>query len=223
MSKKILYILLACCFTASCQNSQFTNEFNKNIEFFPDKLVLHFPSQIEDSCFYISSNFLDSAKLESNDGLLVHEFMLIKQFDKASFKQEMSEIAKNTSTILSCNDTNQFLVGRTWQNAEYNIFTIEGYEDGDESKKIIARNIKNVDGLAIPIFPIREFYKNTATRLSDDFMIYLIDCKSGRFLKRGNNKLRNEYKWPAKWRNGYSRGYAVSSSKNVIIYWIIAW
>lgn len=76
-------------------------------------------------------------------------------------------------------------------------------------------------------FPVPNFWmsnyvaKNTGINLSDDFYIYILDAKPGVFTDK--NHKGNCKDMPEKWKNGFSKGVAISEEKSVIIYWVIIW
>lgn len=55
----------------------------------------------------------------------------------------------------------------------------------------------------------------------NDFNVYIIDALAGNFWRKKNNVYRPSSL--GKWKNGYSRGIAISRSKKIICYWVIIW
>ena len=57
--------------------------------------------------------------------------------------------------------------------------------------------------------------------INDDLVVYIIDSKQGIFLDK--NYLSEGLGLTKEWRNGYSRGVAISEKNNYIIYWVNEW
>ena len=59
------------------------------------------------------------------------------------------------------------------------------------------------------------------TVLPDDLIVYVLESKNGDFWKVKNTEPRPIL--PTKWKHGFSRGYAISSTLNMVCYWMMAW
>lgn len=59
------------------------------------------------------------------------------------------------------------------------------------------------------------------TRLPKDFDIYVFDAEPGIYWNQ--DLLKPSRSMPEKWKNGYSKGVAISKEKTEIIYWVIIW
>lgn len=76
-------------------------------------------------------------------------------------------------------------------------------------------------------YPIPNFWHNdyttdeTECKLPEDFNIYVEDAKQGKYLS--SELLTDGRHMPTKWKNGYSRGVAISEKRGIIIYWVIVW
>lgn len=55
----------------------------------------------------------------------------------------------------------------------------------------------------------------------ENFDIYVIDAKSGKFSEKYN--LKPNPQMPNKWKNGFSRGITVNREKRIIVYWTVIW
>lgn len=58
--------------------------------------------------------------------------------------------------------------------------------------------------------------------LPDDLIVYVLESRSGDFWKIKNTEPRPVV-LPELWKHGYSKGYAISSSLNMVCYWMMAW
>jgi len=63
------------------------------------------------------------------------------------------------------------------------------------------------------------FSKKNISGLSSDFVIYVLDSKSGIYWK---GLKPNKY-MPVDWKNGYSKGICINHKKGLTIYWVIIW
>jgi len=63
------------------------------------------------------------------------------------------------------------------------------------------------------------FNPNTKSGLSSDFVIYVIDSKSGVYW----DGLKPKDYMPDGWENGYSKGVCINEKEKVIIYWFVVW
>ena len=77
------------------------------------------------------------------------------------------------------------------------------------------------------LYPVPNFWdsqyitNDTESRLPKDFLIYVLEAHSGKFW---NDKYLTKGKYmPEAWKNGYSKGVAISKKRKVIIYWFIIW
>jgi len=75
--------------------------------------------------------------------------------------------------------------------------------------------------LPLPNFWDSEYATNTETKLPKDFIIYVLNSKSGKYW---DEKYLTSGKYmPKLWKSGYSKGVAISKKRNIIIYWFIIW
>lgn len=63
------------------------------------------------------------------------------------------------------------------------------------------------------------FSTKNISGLSNDFMIYVLESKSGLYWK---GLKPNKY-MPKDWKNGYSKGICINQIKGIMIYWLIIW
>lgn len=211
------------CSACSGQNNQVGFLYNASKSFFPTRLTVHIPE-----VYHFNSYFITTIRgIEADDTVMKdfapHKFILINKYSDEDFKKEYGKISRQSLKRISVNDTNQILIGNSLCLKEYDVFQIEGYDEGEESIKVIGRNMRNKDGIPLPIFGIQEFIDITSTRLNRDFSLFIIDYHSGKVLKSGSCNNMDTEIVPKKWHNGYSRGYAISIKDKTIIYWVVAW
>lgn len=63
------------------------------------------------------------------------------------------------------------------------------------------------------------FSTKSTSGLSNDFIIYVLESKSGLYWK---GLKPNKY-MPNDWKNGYSKGVCINHKKGLMIYWLIIW
>lgn len=61
---------------------------------------------------------------------------------------------------------------------------------------------------------------NSRSGLVNDFIVYILDSKQGKYWEERLIPLEN---MPKGWGNGYSKGICLNRKKGVIIYWTIIW
>ena len=69
---------------------------------------------------------------------------------------------------------------------------------------------------------IVEFKKDEIDfQLPDDFQIYVLDAQKGNYY---NEEFPSRWiELTGEWKHGYSKGYAYSTKRNIIIYWAEIW
>ena len=197
---------------ANGPESALMNDWNKRykyvLDFFPDSLVHHFPTKLD------TTNITFNEALGASDLSGNLELIVINNLNKDSTLNFEQNIVGSYNAGDSC----LFVLN------EY--INMDNYGDVNslnEHQKLPYNNKVCNDSL----YPIPNFWHNdyttdsTLCKLPDDFVIYVIDSKPGKFIDKELLNTRNIA--PAKWKNGLSRGYAVSTERNVIIYWLIVW
>ncbi len=80
--------------------------------------------------------------------------------------------------------------------------------------------------LPVPNFYFLEFKNfygietNSKCMLPDDFQIYVLDAKSGITYEP---RKACEYLMPEKWKNGFTKGIAISLKYKMVLYWFATW
>lgn len=76
-------------------------------------------------------------------------------------------------------------------------------------------------------YPVPNFWSNsystdsTICKLPNDFVLNVLEAKSGKFLE--DSLLTDGKFMPKKWKNGFSRGIAISEKRKIAIYWLVFW
>ena len=182
------------------------------------KLFTHFPKkqpqgfilsyynakvELADSCFgpinYVLASFYYSMEYDSLKG----------QFKSLQIKN------------LNPNDTSVILVFPYCDiSVDMDGNIVKGLES-KKKKKLSHHNNIIQNGIPIPLFKIDLYNGDTFSGLPEDFKIYVLEAKPGKYLE--DKYLRNCECLPKKWKHGFSRGVAMSDKRHVIIYWVTVW
>ena len=185
------------------QLSKVNKEYKKSLAFYKDSFVDHFPKKL-------NNNYITYTESVSPEAGLIRLDLIYKYTVDNNFEQEA--IAKYSST-----DTCLLIANRFANRDNYSYNIVLNHEDSLKINRECYRNK----------YPIPNFWHNdyttdkTACKLPKDFNIYVLNAKAGRFLK--DKYLTDESYMPKSWKNGYSKGVAISEDRGVIIYWIIIW
>ncbi|HBS85826.1 MAG: hypothetical protein A2W91_13005 [Bacteroidetes bacterium GWF2_38_335] len=172
----------------------FDNEYQDVISFFPDSLINHFPKS-----YPISTKIYTYSHSKTDE---IYWVTLTCDY------VDTFNLNKKNSIIVSPNDSMLYLVNKVMWDEN------DGYFEKLEKM--------NYNFIALPYFKEEEFSTNlTECKLPLDFVIYIIESKEGIFLSKEYFS-KNEYS-AEKLKNGFSRGYAISNKRNIIIFWLIIW
>lgn len=220
---KILLGVLGICFYSllfySCERTkldantikryyQYKNYFDKEYtSFFPENV-----DNVQTKTFTILSKRDTS---NNNTALILYEYGITNKL-----LLEVLENAQKTSIAqYNTKDTCLLVVNR-----------FETRESNELAKPAIITDSSSInrscyDGkLPIPNFIDYGGYNpNRVGILDSSFTIYVFESKA--FTSWGNSiyKMQPNPQMPDNWKNGYSKGVAISKSKNIIIYWLVMW
>lgn len=219
MKKSILIlILLGCILVSSCQgvkespNQKMIDDLNRTYlekkSFFLNDLTNHFPHGLNENNITYTDNVspeMGSLELMVIDSVSTDTLLLIQK--------NLERICKGK---YNSSDTCLFVVDRFLSTNKY-----YKLENTDYDKRLIERPCYT-GRFPVPNFWHNDFTTNeTECQLPDDFVLYVIDAKQGEFLKE--ELLTNGWFMPKQWKNGYSKGLAISRERNIIIYWLVIW
>lgn len=182
--------------------------YNRIEIIFKDK-VDFFPKEENASCLNSTWNL---NPVEEYNVKIAFDFKNEDVFNQIRNKLKECSIAEYLSSADELLVLNRFTTNKNY-----------GYPDSDE----INEDLIDVEGYR-DLYPVPNFsnfteYQSDAThcKLSDDFIILVLDAKPGKFLNE-DNLTQGKY-MPVDWKNGYSKGVAVSEKRKIIIYWVIIW
>lgn len=176
--------------------------------FFGKDFVNHFPEKITKDNITFSEGF------SPEFGNL--ELILIDKIVNSNLISLINEFKEKSIAIYDASDSCLLIVNRfATRNNYYNI------ELSDEDKLRVNSDCYSKN------YPVPNFWHNdftteaTQCKLPSDFNLYVIESKAGKYFDE--KKLTDGRFMPEKWKNGYSKGVAISEERNVIIYWLVIW
>lgn len=209
IGKHILLIFLISLY--SCNSVQKSTEYKKLFDYFNNQtkgLVSHFPSNIDFDNAFFSGQIVNNGKNHFGTYFHLLQFKANKEIDL--FYKSNSTVVQEINPQDSCN----LIV--PW----FSPFN-HSKKDFDNCSDSVKQNCKNVS-LPIPNFADEtDLMQLSGIRLPIDFKLYILEI--------GKNKpFDYSYEFeghglPNEWKNGYSKGIAISKKRGIIIYWFDAW
>ena len=208
--------------TVGCQNidirKKMQQDYKQSMQFFKSDIINHFPAKLPDSCTF-------GATVPKKDKLKMFGFgvdgiLLWKVYSPSQYKFIASNFIDLPNTIYSANDSSLLLV------FDYcDVIEVEGRtfrdQEPPERQALAKHNVITANSLPVPLFEIDQYKGNTMSGLTEDFKLYVLDAKPGKYI---DDKYLQECEClPDKWKHGYSKGIALSDEKQVVIYWITVW
>ena len=179
------------------------NSFNK-------ELVDHFPKTVTSYPFQT----VNSKNISKSDvRFMLYEYEKdLKNIDSVVRSLEKKSLVKYSSDNSCLLIVNRFETLKTYENREHVIIRDSTKINQDCFKKLYP----------IPNFIDYKFANGkNVTNLDNNFDIYVLEAKKGNFFKEF--KMMPNLQMPANWKNGYSKGIAVSRERKTLIYWSVMW
>lgn len=220
MRNLIILPLMVMVLTASCQDvnikKKIQDKYKQSVQFFENDLVSHFPAELPDCCWF--STTITESDTQEMAGFGVHKFFMTCFLPK--YRDIAHQFTNLPNTIYSANDSSLLLI------FDYcDILEIDGrkYRNIEplERQALAKHNVTAASSLPVPLFEIEEYKGNTMSGLTEDFKLYVLDAKPGKYIDKKN--MQDCECLPDKWKHDYSKGIAYNNGSNVIIYWIIVW
>ncbi|MBK8953345.1 MAG: hypothetical protein IPM85_14830 [Chitinophagaceae bacterium] len=144
------------------------------------------------------------------------EFISIERIDTVKQQHLMKRFMEGSIADYKPND-NCLLVINRFVNKE-NFYDIKLSE---KDSGYLERNCYS-NKLPIPNFWHTPYTTNsTDCKLPLDFVIYVLESQKGKYFSE--DLLTDGKFMPLQWRNGFSRGVAISKNRGLIIYWLAIW
>jgi hypothetical protein len=211
-------ILIAFCAAIGCNPSvnksaeeqiliDLNNKYDSIKLFFGAEMTSHFPDKVT------NRNISFTEGLSPKLGNL--ELIFIDSMD-ISASEVSEDFERKSISVYGANDSCLFVVNRFVSRDNY-------YNVKPSAEEMEHIDLECYKGL----FPVPNFWHNKFTtnetncRLPADFKIYVIKSKAGKYLD--DRYLTEGWFMPKEWKNGYSKGVAISEDRNIIIYWLTIW
>lgn len=201
-------LILAC--NAQDGSSRASEKYLKYKKEWDPKMVDHFPAEV---LSYPADVISSKDNVKNNMWFMLYEYNMGAQKIDSLIKQlETKSIARYSSSDSCLLVVNRFETNETYENR----LDIE-----------IADSTKIDKPCYDKLLPIPNFINSnyptskSGLKLNDKFNIYVLDVKSGKY--GGKYDLNPSPQMPFSWKNGYSRGIALSEEEKTIIYWTIIW
>lgn len=177
---------------------------------FDESLINHFPKKVT----HIVNFVICKTNIKKNDiGLYLVESKLSDEEIKNLEKQidDSHFVAKYTSKDTCLLKINSF---ETFE-------SLENYKVVEIIDTTLVNKPCYKDKHPIPNFWDYSIERKVNFWKDENFTIYVYNAKSGNFSK--NFELQSNPQMPIEWKNGYSKGVALSKEKRTIIYWCAIW
>lgn len=187
---------------------ELNKKYNTSLNFFGKAMVDHFPKKIKNE----KSSFTDSFSPELGN----LELVLLDSVETDNLPEIVKEYNDKAVTKYYASDTCLLIVNRfVSQNNHYKVVP-----SGKDLKLIDLECYKGK--LPIPNFWHNDYTTDdTECKLPKDFSLYVLETKAGKFVV--DSLLTDGRFMPERWKNGYSKGVAISEKRRVIIYWLVIW
>lgn len=198
--KNKLYILFLIITLQSCLtliDPEHQAMYIESYRSFDKKLVDHFPLKVPNNWTYVSygaPHYIN--EWNGTTGLELKTRITSKN----KFEKLKNQLTENVKILKNSTDSCLLIV----------------------DSEINSRSIKCERLYPIPQDAIYEYNDlNEEWIKVENCEIAILDYKPGRFIE--SEYLKAKENLPAKWENGYSKGYAFNNSEQTIMYWLIIW
>lgn len=217
--KLIWFVLLPFVFSWGCNYSYVTESEQKEeslksyLEYkkaFEPWLTKHFPNNFSSEIRSFTNAKHDS---KSDIGLYLYEY----DVNLSRLQQLKEKVAKDAVAHYHTTDTLIFVINRFETMKTFNERTVPKITDSTYLDSTLFTGL----------YPIPNFidYENPTNTngiwLPKGFELFVLEAKSGNYCKEFD--LNENFQMPKGWKNGFSRGIAISEKDKTIIYWGVLW
>jgi len=210
----VLLILISCNNTSNNRsNKEIAETEKKYLEFkseFDSWLVTHFPENLKNETFYFTKA---KNATKHNIGLYLYEYDVeLSVIRRIRNSLEKNAIAKYHITDSLLLIINRFETQQTDQDRSIPQITDSTLLDSGKYERLYP--VPNFIDYEKPIY-------TNGIWLPKDFSLYVLEAKGGNYCKEFD--LKENFQMPEGWKNGFSKGVAISERDNTIIYWGVIW
>ncbi len=207
---RISTIIIISIIITSCDLRYQRIEYPDGIEYFNPEFYSHFPIQVPTaySKIKVSLNTYKS-----------HPFIWLLYYDSQSHIDSL-EIKLDASYSSFNSDDSCLLVIDKHLNPD-NWRSFDKHARVPRKYNYLLPNCSKLSP-PIPKFYEESWYETNNTLVGlDGWVLYVLDSKPGIFMEE--DKLPNGLFTPLNWEHGYSKGIALNTEKNAVIYWADIW
>ncbi len=180
--------------------------YDNDLSLFDNKLIDHFPDKVDSTQINYYASYPPTAREVS--------CYLEKKITTNEYDNLMDHYSSVSKEILIPSDS--LLVINRFDG----MGKLSNYKLTDLERKIIEASSSY--SLPVPNFWRSQFSSDkTPCHLSNSFKLYIIDAKKGKYL--ADSCLTKGEHMPSDWKNGFSKGIAISKDSLAAIYWIVVW
>lgn len=207
------FIILLGCNLSHNTDKQKERSLNNYLEYkseFDSWLIRHFPDTLKSDVKYFTS-----AKNETkhNIGLYLCEYAI----DSSLIQKLKGDLKNRAVAHYEVTDSLLFVINR--------FETLQTNQDRSIPKITDSTYLDST--LFSELYPVPNFidYENPTNTngiwLPIGFELFVLEAKSGNYCKEFD--LNENFQMPKGWKNGFSRGIAISEKDKTIIYWGVLW
>ena len=212
--KIIFYTLIILILLLGCGSDKFdyyNNEYLRQLSFFKDEFINHFPKRIDK----------DNMPFSFHSGVIIKYQCIFMEYNATYSSEQIKHFVDSISVIAAArydSEDSCLLVVNRFHNSE-NVWN--GIRLTKNDKKLIVRDCYNNK------LPVQNFYRSgfasneTEWGLPIDFVLYVLDAKKGKYWD--DKYLYGGKYMPPEWEHGYSKGIAISKVRNIMLYWFVIW
>lgn len=207
-----LSIFCICCSSSSPISVAGEMSYQKYKNNFDKKFIDHFPAKsIQTGSSADAFSSLEYKK--NNVSLMLYQYDLkaedVQNLNNKFMKMAIAEYSSSDSCLLIIN---RFETIETDENQKMPVINVSLLNKECYSGKYPIPNFVNY----------KNYNKDRALRLDDSFVICVLESKRVDSWKEELNIIPN-IQMPENWKNGYSKGVAISPKNRTVIYWTVIW
>ncbi|MCF8355227.1 MAG: hypothetical protein K9H48_12320 [Melioribacteraceae bacterium] len=213
--KKLILLLLIISIN-SCYNNgdkarlnRFNNEYKESLSNFKHDFVSYFPKKLDEGFLE-----LHDMKLTEYNNAFIY---LMNRYEENVYDSIRAEITIRSIASYVAGDScllviNKYKTEENW----YKKIRI------DKSNRNLLRRDCKKEEFPVPNFYQTRFLDNTTPcKLPQDFRLFVLEAKRGKYWD--DKYLYGSQNLPTDWKHGYSKGFAISDKRKIIIYWFSIW
>jgi hypothetical protein len=195
-------IFVISCHYKSTELPKWKEDYLELLKEFPKGLTTHFPKEKEIKSDY-SIHYTYLSKYSPSQ-------LIVKQKESKAIIDSLISVTRK----ITYSDTSYYIVNKYLRDS--NILSItKNYEQ-------FKTQIEHKGAVPIPNFyTVKDFDENSYSLLNKLNMLYLIEAEPKQCCL--DKFHQGVWHLPNRWKDGFSRGYAINLEDNSVIYWLVIW